>query len=172
MVGRHESSTTRRPLDPMAFPGIRSASSVGLGARSGSLDVNDVAQAASVQARRSQTWRPDGASTFLGRRLLASRQREPTALRPRHRDAGSPALLDLVKSSELALNHFDLDRLGVETGDVVSVVGAKGSTTLPVRLDNGVPRGTVGGAFATLSGDGDSVLGIFVDASSVINQVE
>jgi anaerobic selenocysteine-containing dehydrogenase len=84
---------------------------------------------------------------------------------------GSPALLDLVKSSELALNHFDLDRLGVETGDVVSVVGAKGSTTLPVRLDNGVPRGTVEVAFATLSGDGDSVLGIFVDASSVINQV-
>jgi len=172
MVGRHESSTTRRPLDPMAFPGIRSASSVGLGARSGSLDVNDVAQAASVQgssiadlaAGRGVDVPLADASSL---RVNVSRRLYDRGIAMQ----GSPALLDLVKSSELALNHFDLDRLGVETGDVVSVVGAKGSTTLPVRLDNGVPRGTVEVAFATLSGDGDSVLGIFVDASSVINQV-
>jgi anaerobic selenocysteine-containing dehydrogenase len=84
---------------------------------------------------------------------------------------GSPALLNLVGSSSLGLNHFDLDRLGVVTGDVVSVSGNNGTISLPVVLDNGVPRGTVEVAFATLSADGENVLGIFVDGASVINQV-
>jgi predicted molibdopterin-dependent oxidoreductase YjgC len=84
---------------------------------------------------------------------------------------GSPALLNLVETISLGLNHFDLDRLGVATGDVVLVSGTNGTVSLPVVLDNGVPRGTVEIAFGTLSSQGENVLGIFLDGTSVINQV-
>jgi NADH-quinone oxidoreductase subunit G len=172
MVGRDETSTTRRPLDPMAFPGIRSAYSVGLGARAGAIDANDAAALAStpgasleelVVGRGVEVPLADAYSL----RVNVSRRLYDRGIAMQ----GSPALLALVEPSVLALNHFDLDRLGVETGDLVAVSSERGTTTLPVRLDNGVPRGTVEVAFATRSSDGDNVLGIFMDPGNVINQV-
>jgi hypothetical protein len=51
------------------------------------------------------------------------------------------------------------------------VTSDRGSASLPVRLDNGVPRGTLEVAFATLSSDGDNVLGLFMDPNNVISQI-
>jgi NADH-quinone oxidoreductase subunit G len=172
MVGREETAISRRPLDPMAFPGIRSAYGVGLASRTGSTDATDVdSMTSTTGATLAELSSGQGVDVPLADayslRVNVSRRLYDRGIAM----LGSPALLNLVASSSLALNHFDLDRLGVVTGDVVSVSGNKGTVLLPVVLDSGVPRGTVDVAFATLSSDGEDVLGIFVDGTSVINQV-
>jgi anaerobic selenocysteine-containing dehydrogenase len=73
--------------------------------------------------------------------------------------------------SVLHLNHFDLDRLGVATGDVVGVTGTRGSVRLPVALDDEVPRGVTEIAFASLDADGDEVVRPILDQGDVISQV-
>jgi anaerobic selenocysteine-containing dehydrogenase len=83
----------------------------------------------------------------------------------------SPALENLIDTTRVGLNHFDLDRLGVTTGDVVSVTGAHGTASLAVVLDDGVPRGCAEFAFATVDNNGDNVLTLLVDQASVITQV-
>jgi NADH-quinone oxidoreductase subunit G len=172
MVGRENVAVTRGPLDPMAFPGIRSASSVGLGARAGSTDATDVgSRSSTIGASLDELPTGRGLDVPLADsyslRVVLSRRLYDRGIAMQ----GSPALLNLVRTSTLGLNHFDLDRLGVETGDVVSVTGAHGNASLPVLLDNGVPRGAVEIAFGTLSPEGDNVLGLFVDGTSVINQI-
>ena len=84
---------------------------------------------------------------------------------------GSPALANLKASSILQLNHFDLDRLGVETGDVVSVSGPRGSVRLPVALDDDVPRGVTEIAFGSLDENGDDVVRPLFDGVTLISQV-
>ncbi len=71
----------------------------------------------------------------------------------------------------LLLNHFDLDRLGVATGDAVGVSGARGSIRLPVALDDAVPRGVVEIAFGSLDVDGVDVIRPILDGGDVISQV-
>jgi anaerobic selenocysteine-containing dehydrogenase len=71
----------------------------------------------------------------------------------------------------LYLNHFDLDRLGVVTGDVVGVSGSRGSVRLPVALDDAVPRGVTEIAFGSLDEHGEDVLRPILDGGDVISQV-
>jgi anaerobic selenocysteine-containing dehydrogenase len=61
--------------------------------------------------------------------------------------------------------------LGVVTGDVVSVSGARGSTRLPVALDDAVPRGVTEIAFGSLDVDGHDVMRPILDGGDVISQV-
>jgi anaerobic selenocysteine-containing dehydrogenase len=84
---------------------------------------------------------------------------------------GSPALHGLIETSTLGLNRFDLDRLGVESGDVVSVSGAHGSISLPVALNKSLPRGTAEIAFGTLASSGENVLSVFLEHTGVITQI-
>jgi anaerobic selenocysteine-containing dehydrogenase len=84
---------------------------------------------------------------------------------------GSPALANLKASSILRLNHFDLDRLGVATGDVVGVSGPRGSLRLPVALDDDVPRGVTEIAFGSLDEHGVDVVRPLFDGASLISQV-
>jgi anaerobic selenocysteine-containing dehydrogenase len=83
----------------------------------------------------------------------------------------SPALQGLIGTTIVGLNHFDLDRLGVATGDVVSVTGARGTVSLPVLHNDGVPRGCAEIPFGTLDASGENVLGLLVDGDSVITQI-
>jgi NADH-quinone oxidoreductase subunit G len=172
MVGRDDTVVNRRPLDPMAFPGIRSAYGVGLASRIGSTDATGVGSMTSTTgATLSELSRGQSVEVPLADayslRVNVSRRLYDRGIAMQ----GSPALLNLVETISLGLNHFDLDRLGVATGDVVLVSGTNGTVSLPVVLDNGVPRGTVEIAFGTLSSQGENVLGIFLDGTSVINQV-
>jgi NADH-quinone oxidoreductase subunit G len=172
MVGRDDTVVSRRPLDPMAFPGIRSAYGVGLASRIGSTDATGVGSMTSTTgATLSELSRGQSVEVPLADayslRVNVSRRLYDRGIAMQ----GSPALLNLVETISLGLNHFDLDRLGVATGDVVLVSGTNGTVSLPVVLDNGVPRGTVEIAFGTLSSQGENVLGIFLDGTSVINQV-
>ncbi len=65
VVGDAGERTPRKPLDPMAFPGIRSTETVGLGARAGAVAVADVAPAGATTSAtlsdldaktRSRSW--------------------------------------------------------------------------------------------------------------------
>ena len=172
VVGRAGERCARRPLDPMAFPGIRSAETVGLGAHSGSVresnvtasvhmtsaTLDDVAAGRKVEVPLADAY---SLCVNLSRRLYDN----GVAVQ------GSPALVNLKATTTLLLNHFDLDRLGVTTGDVVSVNGPRGGVRLPVALDDAVPRGTTEIAFGSLNGDGDDVVRPILDGRSVITQV-
>ena len=53
----------------------------------------------------------------------------------------SPALAGLAEGTDIAVNPYDFDRLGVEEGSRVTVGSPRASLTLDVRIDPGVPRG-------------------------------
>jgi NADH-quinone oxidoreductase subunit G len=172
MVGRSSVAPSRRALDPMAFPGIRSAFTVGLGSRSGSIEETGIELKASTTGATMD-------AVAAGRGVdvpLADAYSLRVNLSRRLYDRGSamlasPALLALIGATTVGLNHFDLDRLGVANADVVSVTGAHGSVSLPVLLNDGVPRGCCEIAFNTLDANGEDALGQLLDATSVITQV-
>ena len=84
---------------------------------------------------------------------------------------GSPPMHGLIRPSALCLNHVDLDRLGVTSGTVVSVIGVHGTVSLPVVLDGAVPRGSAEIPFATLSASGEYVLSALVVDAGVYSQI-
>jgi anaerobic selenocysteine-containing dehydrogenase len=57
--------------------------------------------------------------------------------------AATPALHALVAPFSIHANPYDLDRIGVTTGDVVRVVTPRGSFESPVTVNEHVIRGTV-----------------------------
>jgi anaerobic selenocysteine-containing dehydrogenase len=84
---------------------------------------------------------------------------------------GSPALAGLQTTTSLQLNHLDLDRLGVVTGDTVSVSGPRGTFTLSVVLNDAVARGVSEVAFGSLSDDGVDVVRSLLERTAVVTQV-
>jgi NADH-quinone oxidoreductase subunit G len=174
LVGREEERVARRALDPIAIPGIRSINTVGLAELSGAM------------ATASATTAPPRTAATLGE-VLAGRGVEMS-----HYDAyglalsvsrrlydhgvavqGSPALANLVAHSTAYLHHFDLDRLGLATGDVVNVKGPHGTLSLPVTLSDQTPRGTLDVVFGSIDENGDdgAARSLF-DPTSVITQVK
>ncbi|HVA53031.1 MAG TPA: NADH-quinone oxidoreductase subunit NuoG [Acidimicrobiales bacterium] len=173
VVGRTRDRVERRPLDPMAFPGIRSTNTAGLAEFSGAV------------AEESVTVSPSPASATLSA-LAVGRGVEVPAfdayslvlnISRRLYDhgvavQGSPALANLIATSTANLNHFDLDRLGLSTGDVVEVSSPTATLNLAVALSDQTPRGTINVAFASLDESGDDVASrTLVDPKSAITQV-
>jgi NADH-quinone oxidoreductase subunit G len=172
VVGDLAERSARRPLDPMAFPGIRSTEAVGLGANAGTTSLSNVAAQTSTTSATLDT--VDGNDKLevpladsYSLRVNLSRRLFDNGVAVQ----GSPSLTTLKAASVLHLNHFDLDRLGVATGDVVGVTGARGSVRLPVALDDEVPRGVTEIAFASLDADGNDVVRPILDGGDVISQV-
>jgi NADH-quinone oxidoreductase subunit G len=173
LVGRRGDRVERRALDPMAFPGIKSINTVGLGELSGAVIEDHVTEAAS----------PTGASlsdVAAGRKvevpnydayavaLLVSRRLYDHGVAVQ----GSPALANLVAKTTAYLNHFDLDRLGLTTGDQVNVIGLNGTHTVPVTLSDATPRGVLDVVFGAVDDDGsDGVARALFDPASIITQV-
>jgi NADH-quinone oxidoreductase subunit G len=173
LVGRRSERVERRALDPMAFPGIKSTNTVGLAELSGALIEATVASSAS----------PAGASlaeVSAGRgvevphydayavALLVSRRLYDHGVAVQ----GSPALANLVATSTAFLNHFDLDRLGLSTGDQVNVIATSGTVTLPVALSEQTPRGVLEVVFGSIDAAGEAgAAPTLVDPSGVISQV-
>jgi NADH-quinone oxidoreductase subunit G len=172
LVGGDGAASTRGALDPMAFPGIRSAYSVGLASRTGSTDTSLVGP---TTATSGVTLEESSAGRAVEVPLADAYSLRLTVSR-RLYDRGtamlaSPALAALITTSVLALNHVDLDRLGVESGTVVSASGAAGTVQLAVVLDDAVPRGSAEIAFNTLTPSGEDALSALVDHDSVISQI-
>jgi NADH-quinone oxidoreductase subunit G len=173
LVGRPQDRAERQALDPMAFPGIRSTNTVGLGELSGALVEPSVERSSSpatatlaeVAAGRSVDV-PHFDNYALALTVPRRLYDHGVAVQ------GSPALKNLVAKSTAYLNHFDLDRMGLTTGDVVDVTGAKGSMSLPVTLSDETPRGTLGIAFGSIDVDGDDGAARFLfDGATAITQV-
>jgi NADH-quinone oxidoreductase subunit G len=172
VVGDVGERSARKPLDPMAFPGIRSTETVGLGAHAGAVAVSDVTTTSAVQsATLSDVHAIEKLDVPLADayslRVNLSRRLYDNGVAVQ----GSPALANLKAASILRLNHFDLDRLGAVTGDVVAVSGPRGSARLPVALDDDVPRGVTEIAFGSLDENGDDAVRPLFNGLTLISQV-
>ncbi len=53
----------------------------------------------------------------------------------------TPHLAPLVRPTTLRVNPFELERLGVQSGGTVHLIGARGTLTLVAAADAGVPAG-------------------------------
>jgi len=173
LVGRPSERVERKALDPMAFPGIRSTNTVGLAELSGALVEESVAASASPASAALH-------EVSAGRSVeVPPYDNYALALDVSHRlydhgvaVQGSPALKNLVAQSTVYLNHFDLDRMGLATGDVVDVTALKGSISLPVTLSDDTPRGTLGIVFGSLDAEGDDGASRFLfDPASAVTHV-
>jgi len=79
----------------------------------------------------------------------------------------SPSLAGLAAPSVLRMHPHDFDRLGVEAGAVVSVTSARGSLSMPVQPDTGVPKG----AAAAYFNQPGPAIGALLDASQKVTEI-
>ena len=156
-------------LDPTAVPGLASPDKVGLGAFAGSiveLGTDQVAPTGPTTLRLADlaavelTDPPAPDSYSL--RLIAGR----TLYDAGTQVAASPALDELRPDAVAFVNPYDLDRLGVTTGDEVRLRSPKASLIIQVEADNGTLRGTVAMDFGT------AVLGSEVHVNAVASLID
>ena len=172
VAGRDVASSLRHALDPMAFPGIRSTETVGLASYTGTTTMerptsSGVTTGASLRDLGALPEIAVGSADAYSLTLYASRHLYDRGVAMQ----GSPALHPFIPTSALALHHVDLDRLGVASGTVVTVTGARGSILLPVVLDDRVTRGSASVVIGTLSASGENPLDVLFDPTHVISQV-
>ena len=79
----------------------------------------------------------------------------------------SRSLANLAPGSAAHVNPLDLDSLGLTAGDDVKLVGAKGSTVLPIVANTAVPRGTVWSPFNQPGGTLEEI----IDATAAVTDV-
>ncbi len=92
---------------------------------------------------------------------------------------GSPSLRSLVPTAVVKANPYDLDRLGLATGDPVRVRSARATLLLEVEADAGVPRGVASVDFnlpapAGGAGSDGTVLNaaaLLIDAAAPVTEV-
>ena len=172
VVGRDTVATAPRAFDPVAFPGIFASESVGLGPRTGATAQLRAGSAASttratladVAAGRGVTVPLADAYSLL---VYASRRLYDRGMAVQ----ASPAIAELVSPTTLYLNHVDLNRLGVVTGDLVSVHAHDATFDMAVALNDAVPRGVVEVAFGSLCDDGTDALRLLMERADVLSQV-
>ena len=170
VIGRSSLKSPRRALDPMAFPGIRSVETAGLGSHTGV-----TSERGAVRGEMKPSARLDQLSINqevdvpladqYSLRLVVSRRLYDAGVAVQ----GSPALVGLVPNTTVYVNQIDLDRLGVESGASVKVSGANGSLDLAVESRRGVPRGVAEIVFGSRSTSGE--WRDLIDAGEVISQV-
>jgi formylmethanofuran dehydrogenase subunit D len=84
----------------------------------------------------------------------------------------SPALRSLADSAVAKVNPYDLDRIGVTTGDSVRLRSARTTAVVAVEADAEVVRGTVLMEF-NLRSDGEPRVTVadLIDASAVVTDL-
>jgi NADH-quinone oxidoreductase subunit G len=86
--------------------------------------------------------------------------------------AASPSLAPLTGPAVARANPYDLDRLGVGTGDLVRVRSPRGSLVLEAQADEGVPRGVVAvDVNLGVPGGADNAAARLIDATAVVTDV-
>ncbi len=172
VVAATGATSTRRVLDPIAFPGIASADAVGLASFAGdtlALDVEIDARGNVVptlaQVAIAEVSVPP-VDAYAWRVLIARRLYDHGAAL-----AASPALAELRVPLTLGLHPTDADRLGLASGDEVAVRGVARQTALRVRIDEGLPRGVVSLDGATGTFDGDDILADVIEEGATVAQV-
>jgi NADH-quinone oxidoreductase subunit G len=79
----------------------------------------------------------------------------------------SPSLAGLAPGASVRLHPHDFDRVGVAAGTPVNVSSAKGSITLPVHSDDGVPRGSAAVLLSQPGADASAL----IDATATVTDV-
>jgi NADH-quinone oxidoreductase subunit G len=139
---------TVAPLDPIATPGLTSPDEVGLGSRTGTLatDADGAGDVIAIQAPTSSLAADgdfDGPSVpspdSYSLRLVATR----TLYDDGAQVLAAPSLATLRRRAVARVNPYDLDRLGVTTGDEVRLRTTSGTLVLAVEAAPGTLRGTV-----------------------------
>ncbi len=170
VVGRSDVVVARRPMDPIAFPGIRSADLVGLAPRAGSVAEHTTRSSSTV----AQTTAADVVSHDVDTIALADAYSLRVVATRRLYDAGAavsatPPLRALIAPATVHANPYDLDRLGVTTGDQVRVVTPRGDFESSVTANPHVLRGTVE---MPLNTSGPNNVGtLVVDAGAVVTEI-
>ena len=170
VMGLAATPVARHAMDPMAFPGIRSTRTAGLGDSTGAtvqLDVAGEASVAPAQRENAAVTSLDvvPADAYALRVVLVHRLYDRGVAMQ-----GSPALAGLVEETTLGVHPSDLDHLGLASGDLVRVRAAGGDVVVPVVTDESILRGTCVAAVATQR-DGLDVVSKLVDAHSPVSQV-
>ena len=150
-------------MDPIAFPGVL-RSDVAEPDVTGSVEV---ATTLAVRPSRSTT-SPDVPAVPLADsyslRVIATRRLYDNGAAV----VASPALAALIAPFTVRANGYDLDRIGVTTGDVVRVVTPRGSFESTVTVDRSVTRGTV--EIPSHAGNADAASQLF-DADAVVTEL-
>jgi len=169
------------PIDPMSDPGIDAAESQGISATEVVPEVTsgvapeeeggDAGPGPSDGADRPPPLRYRGTGAPRAVPQLDSYSLRLVSGRTLY-DQGvavqrSPSLAGLPPAPRLRANPYDLDRLGVTTGDSVRVRSGRASLVLEVVADTGVPRGSAALPF-NLAGQSAAEL---VDGSGPVTDV-
>ena len=171
VAGRPDVRATRRAMDPMAFPGIRSTDVVGIGSLASATQSATVTGAA-VPGPADWSLVSAGTGVDVGRPdnyalgLHVARRLYDNGIAVQ----GSPALTDLRAELCVEVNHFELDRLGVGDGAPVTLQGPRGTWRVPVRLNDGVPRGVAQVVFGASDAQGRDLRDL-LDGSGVTTLV-
>jgi len=174
VVGRAPERVERRPLDPMAFPGIRSINTVGLAELTGAVVEATVQSSAprpsatldEVEAGRGVEVPPYDAYALA---LNVSRRLYDHGVAV----SGSPSLANLVAKTTGLLHHSELDHLGLATGEHVRVEGPAGPVDLRVVLSDQTPRGVLEVVFGSVDESGDDgTAGALADSASVVTHLK
>ncbi len=172
LVGGSTDGARRRPLDPMAIPGIRSVAGSGLGEYAGAIRHLDTPRRGSATSatlrdvaagRELDVPRPNSyAFALVVERRLYDRG---IAMQ------GSPALANLVATPTIAVSAKDLDRLGVREGESVNVVGPRGTMVLTVSAAS-CARATAHVAFGARTAEGATQSWhALIDPDALVNEV-
>ncbi|MHB1912108.1 MAG: molybdopterin oxidoreductase family protein, partial [Acidimicrobiales bacterium] len=164
-------------IDPMSDPGI------------GAVEVQGVKATATAPvpdpgSRRRLVVRPEGPPPALlsrpeaeggsgggdpgppdaySLRLVAGRKLYDHAVSVAH----SPSLAGLAASAGIRVNPYDLDRLGLHSGDRVRISAPRGSFVLPAAADPGVPRGSAWMPFSQPDGGASRL----IDSAQAVTDV-
>jgi NADH-quinone oxidoreductase subunit G len=155
VVGRGVAGAARRPLDPIAFPGVRSTDEVGPAPRAGAVARPSSAPAAAPAGATLATLAAPEVAALppadnYAWRLVVTRRLYDHGVAV----AGSDALAALVEGARLGLHPLDLDRFGHEPGDEVRVIGERGEVVLALAADAAVPRGAAHLVYGARDGSG------------------
>ncbi len=162
------------PIDPMSDPGIGAVEIHGVKATAVApmpvgLPHRTVERPAGQPPATVAAPRPGSTESLppldsYSLRLVSSRRLYDGAVLTQR----SPSLAGLAEGPVVRANPYDLDRLGVTTGDQVRVTSARASAVLLAEADPGVPKGTAWMAFNPAGAPGAAA---FIDAAQPVTDV-
>jgi NADH-quinone oxidoreductase subunit G len=167
------------PIDPIALPGVESVESQGAPPRVGTGGMSPALARAAVLGSPPPLLAGTGSG---GAEPLPIPKADNYTLRlvagRRLYDAGSsvtgsPSLTPLVPALVARANPYDLDRLGVSTGDRMKVRSARGELILPAEADEGVARGVVAIDFNVPGGESahGNAVATLIDSRQLVTDV-
>jgi anaerobic selenocysteine-containing dehydrogenase len=170
VMGLNVTPVARHAMDPMAFPGIRSTKTAGLGDSTGTTTLLDATNDASTKSATLADVVIPAVDVPLADayalRLVLARRLYDRGISMQ----GSPDVAALIPETTLTVHPSDLDHLGLVSGARVKVRAAGGDFEIGVLTDETVLRGTCVAPIGTLA-SGVNVVAKMIDSSSPVTQL-